>query len=220
MLAGIAFALDLAFWHYGIANTSVGKATVLANLSPVVVTGLAWIFLKQRPTPQFLVAVVLAVTGVSLMVAASGLGSVGPNPVLGDMLSLVTAFWYALYFLAVGAARRHMAAARVMFWSSFTGTPILLAAGICLGERLLPVTTIGWAACVGLGAVHVAGQGAIAWALGHLRATTASVTVLVQPAVVVMLGWFLFDERFGFWQAAGAAVVIAGVVLAQRARQE
>ena len=37
LLAGLAFALDLGFWHYGIVNTSVGKATVLTNLTPVVV---------------------------------------------------------------------------------------------------------------------------------------------------------------------------------------
>src|SRR5215470_2615205 len=41
-LAGLAFALDLGFWHYGIANTSVGKATILTNLTPVLVTAIAW----------------------------------------------------------------------------------------------------------------------------------------------------------------------------------
>ena len=42
VLAGVAFAFDLSFWHYGIENTSVGKATVLANLTPVVVTVITW----------------------------------------------------------------------------------------------------------------------------------------------------------------------------------
>ena len=37
LLAGGAFALDLAFWHYGIALTSVAKATILSNLTPVIV---------------------------------------------------------------------------------------------------------------------------------------------------------------------------------------
>jgi len=31
VMAGAAFALDLACWHYGIANTSVSKASVLAT---------------------------------------------------------------------------------------------------------------------------------------------------------------------------------------------
>jgi drug/metabolite transporter (DMT)-like permease len=216
-LAGIAYALDLGFWHYGIANTSVGKATVLTNLTPVVVTAVAWIFLKQRPARLFLVAVALAVAGAWIMAVARGLGSVGPNPALGDALSVATAFWYALYFLAVGAARRQASAVRVMFWSSLTGVPLLLGGALLLGERVLPGSRGGWAACIGLGVVHVAGQGSIAWALGRLPASVASVTVLVQPVVAAVLGWILFDELFSAWQTVGAALALTGVVLAQLA---
>ncbi|MEJ0065988.1 MAG: EamA family transporter [Caulobacteraceae bacterium] len=38
VLAGVFFALDLACWHYGIRYTSVANATVLPNLTPVLVT--------------------------------------------------------------------------------------------------------------------------------------------------------------------------------------
>ena len=214
-LAGLAFALDLGFWHYGIANTSVAKATVLANLAPVVVTALAWIVLKQRPAGLFLVAVALAVTGASTLAVAEGVGPVGPNPLLGDGLSIATAFWYALYFMAVSAARQREAATRIMCWSSLTAAPLLYAAGVLLGEQILPATRAGWAACVGLGVVHVAGQGSIAWALGRLSAATASVTVLVQPIVVTMLGWLLFGELLSGRQTMGATVAVSGVVLAQ-----
>jgi drug/metabolite transporter (DMT)-like permease len=215
LLAGAAFALDLGFWHYGIANTSVGKATVLTNLTPVVVTAIAWVVFKQRPARLFLLAVALAVAGASIMAVTKGVGSVGPNPQLGDALSLATAVWYALYFLAVSAARRNEAATRIMFWSAVTGAPLLLAAALLLGEHVFPAAAAGWAACVGLGVVHVAGQGSIAWALGRLPPATASVTVLVQPVVAAGLGWLLFNELFSAWQSVGAAVALAGVVLAQ-----
>jgi drug/metabolite transporter (DMT)-like permease len=214
-LAGLAFALDLAFWHYGIAYTSVTKATVLANLTPVVVTAFAWAFLKQRPGRAFLLAVALAVAGAWIMALAKGRGAVGPNPLLGDLLSLVVAVWYSLYFLAVSAARRLEPATRVMFWSSLAGAPLLLASAWLLGEHIRPATAAGWAACVGLGVVHVAGQGSIAWALGRLPPATASVTVLVQPVVATTLGWILFNERVGAWQMLGAAIALGGVLLAQ-----
>jgi drug/metabolite transporter (DMT)-like permease len=214
-LAGLAFALDLGFWHYGIANTSVGKATVLANLTPVVVTAAAWIFLSQRPARLFLLAVALSVAGAWIMALAKGLGSVGPDPLLGDALSLATAIWYALYFLAVSAARKREAATRIMFWSSLAGAPLLLVSARVLSEQIFPATAAGWAACIGLGVIHMAGQGSIAWALGRLPPATASVTVLVQPVVAAMLGWLLFDELFSTWQSVGAVTALAGVVLAQ-----
>jgi drug/metabolite transporter (DMT)-like permease len=216
-LAGLAFALDLGFWHYGIANTSVGKATILTNLTPLLVTAIAWFVLGEQPTPLFLVAVALSLAGAWIMAAARGLGSVGPNPRLGDTLSLITALWYALYFFAVSAARRDEAASRVMLWLSAAAAPLLLIAAFVLGERIRPASPGGWAACAGLGVVHVAGQGAIAWALGRLPPATASVTVLVQPVVAALLGWILFNELFSGWQMAGGAVALTGVVLAQRA---
>ena len=74
----------------------------------------------------------------------------------------------------------------------------------------------GWAACVGLGVVHVAGQGSIAWALGRLPPATASVIVLIQPVVTTALGWVLFGELLSTWQTAGAALALGGVVLAER----
>jgi drug/metabolite transporter (DMT)-like permease len=215
-LAGIAFALDLGFWHYGLTHTSVAKATVLTNLTPVVVTAVAWIVFGQRPTRVFLAAVALAVSGAWIMAAARGGGTSGSNPLLGDLLSTTTAFWYALYFLAMSAARRHDAAMRVMFWSTVTGAPLLLCAAWLLGESLVPATAGGWAVGVTLGSVHVAGQGLIAWALGRLPAATASVTVLVQPVVAAVLGGMVFGERLGLWQFVGAAVALSGVLLAQR----
>jgi drug/metabolite transporter (DMT)-like permease len=217
MLAGVAFAFDLGFWHYGIANTSVAKATVLTNLTPVVVTAFGWLFLGQQPARLFLVAVGLAVGGASVMAGARGAGPQAPNPALGDALSLATAIWYALYFLAVSAARRQESATRVMFWASAAGAPLLLVAALTLGERVLPVSPGGWGASIGLGIVHVAGQGLIAWALGRLPAATAAVTVLVQPVVAALLGWMLFGERLSAWQVAGASLALSGVVMAQRA---
>jgi len=216
-LAGVAFALDLAFWHYGIALTSVAKATILSNLTPVIVTGVAWLVFREKVRPLFLTAVALAVGGACLMTLARDPGLPGVNPPLGDAFSAMTAVWYALYFLAVQRARQTRGAAQVMFWSSLTAAPLPLAASAALGERFLPATPVGWAACVGLGIVHATGQGAIAWALGRLPASVTSVVVLVQPVVAAVLGWLLFGEVFGPGQMLGGAIALTGVVLAQRA---
>lgn len=214
MIAGLMFALDLGFWHYGIALTSVANATVLTNLTPVVVTAVAWIFLSQKPRMLFLVAVGLAIGGAGLMAAAKG-GAPGVSPAWGNAAAALTALWYAFYFLAVSAARRTEAATRIMFWSSLTGAPLLLIAAVMLGEPILPASLGGWAACAGLGVLHVAGQGAIAWALGRLPPATASVVVLIQPLVAAIASWILFSEALGPVQALGGAITLAGVALAQ-----
>jgi drug/metabolite transporter (DMT)-like permease len=213
--AGLLFAMDMAFWHYGLTLTSVANATVLTNLTPVVVTAAAWILFRERPRRLFLAALGLAVCGAVLMAAAKGSGGRGTDPTLGNTLSVITALWYGGYFLFVRQARRSHTASSVMFWTGVVGAPLLLAAALVLREDLVPETAAGWAACAGLALVHVAGQGSIAWALGRLPTALAAVTVLVQPVVAAGIGWLVFSERISLIQALGAAVLLAGVVLAQ-----
>src|SRR5262249_11978600 len=54
LLAGLAFAGDLAFWHWSIRFTSVANSTLLANLASIFVTLAAWILWRQRPSGLFL----------------------------------------------------------------------------------------------------------------------------------------------------------------------
>jgi drug/metabolite transporter (DMT)-like permease len=215
LVTGLMFALDLGFWHEGIKYTSVANATVLSNMTPVVVTAFAWIFLKQRPRALFLLAVAVALAGVWMMAVGRSVGGHLLNQPLGDFFSISTALWYALYFLAMSEGRKREGASRLMFWSGMLGAPLLLSASLILREQITPLSAAGWAACVALGLVHVVGQGSIAWGLGRLPTSRASVVVLVQPVVAGWLGWVLFSEALGPLQAAGAAVALSGVVLAQ-----
>ena len=216
VLAGLFFALDLGFWHYGVKFTTVANATILANLSPVVVTAAAWLMLGERPGKGFLAGLALAVAGVCAIAAAHG-GGGGVDASLGDGLSATTAVWYAGYLLCVRKVRAQQTTSEVMLWSTAVGAPLLLGAAALMGERILPTTPGGWAACVGLGTVHVVGQGSIAWALGRLPAATASVVVLVQPVLTAVLGWWIFAETMGPLQMLGGAAALAGVVIAQLA---
>ena len=217
LLAGLWFALDLGCWHYGIRYTSVANATVLPNLTPVIVTLVSWFAFRERPRPVFLMGMSTAIGGAVLMAEAAAHPPAGPLPHLGDLLSASTAIWYALYFIAVRSARLTRSTLSVMLWSCLVGAPLLLVTALVMREQILPVTALGWVAVVGLGLAHVFGQGSIAWALGRLPASTASVTVLVQPLAAAVLAYFIFGETLTPLQALGGAVALAGIVIAQQA---
>ena len=214
VLAGVMLVFDLAFWHYSIALTSVANATTLTNLTPVVVTLVGWWLFRERPKALFVVALAAAIAGAVTMSLGAD-GGQGTNPPLGDVFAAVTALWYAGYFIAVKAARGRWSAGRVMLWSTAIAAPGLLLAALLLGEQILPGSWGGWAACVGLGVVHVVGQGGVAWSLGRLPTALTAVTVLIQPIAAAVLGWLLFAETLTPVQALGGVVVLAAIVLAQ-----
>ena len=213
-LAGGMLVLDLAFWHYSIALTSVANATTLTNLTPVVVTLVGWWLFRDRPKALFLVALGAAIAGAVTMSLGAD-GGQGTNPPLGDAFAAITALWYAGYFIAVKAARGRYSAGRVMLWSTAIAAPGLLLAAFVLGEQILPGSWGGWAACAGLGLMHVVGQGGVAWSLGRLPAALTAVTVLIQPVVAALLGWLIFAETLTPVQAVGGAVVLVAIMLAQ-----
>lgn len=215
VVAGVFFAADLGFWHYGIHLTSVANATVLSNLTPILVTTVAWLVLKERPRRTFLLGMAIAVAGAVGMAAfKADVGHRPPNYV-GDGLSALTAVWYGAYFLVVRQARARFSTTAVMVGSALPGIPLLLIGALVLREPLTPATTAGWVALAALGLMHATGQGAIAWALGRLPTALAAVVVLVQPVVAALLGWMVFGEAMTALQALSAALALAGVAVAQ-----
>lgn len=214
--AGLFFAGDLAFWHYGIGFTSIANATVLANLTPIVVTLVAWFIYREKPAGLFLAGLALGMGGAWMLAEARTSGHApGTNPPLGDLLSAITALWYAGYFITVRKAREQRGVVAVMFWSSAVSALALGVVMLVLREQVLPSSSAGWWACLGLALAHITGQGAIAWALGKLPTATASVVVLIQPAVAAFLGWRLFGETIAPLQGLGAVAILVGVALAQ-----
>jgi drug/metabolite transporter (DMT)-like permease len=224
LVAGIAFAGDLAFWHWSIQYTSVANSTLLANLASIFVTLAAWLLWKQRPSGLFLAGLATALLGVALLVRASLAGSAGTSPtaLLGDALGVVTAMFYAWYLMSVKGLRdRGAGTIRLMAVTTTITALILLPVALASGEALLPETAAGWLKLLGLAWIsHAAGQGLIAYALAQLPAAFTSVGLLLQPVIAAGFAWILLGEPLVALQIAGGAVVLAGIYLARRASSQ
>jgi drug/metabolite transporter (DMT)-like permease len=215
-LAGVAFAGDLAFWHWSIKFTSVANSTLLANLASIFVTLAAWLVWRQRPSALFLVGLASALAGVALLVR-TGL-DFSATALLGDALGVVTAMFYAWYLMTVKGIRdRGASTLRLMAVTTTVTAAILLPVALASGEALLPQTPMGWLKLLGLAWIsHSAGQGLIAYALAHLPAAFSSVSLLFQPVMAAAFAWLLLGEPLMALQVAGGVVVLVGIYLARR----
>ena len=220
LVAGVAFAGDLAFWHWSIQYTSVANSTLLANLASIFVTLAAWLLWKQRPSGLFLAGLAAALLGVALLVRAT-LGN-SPTGLLGDAFGVVTAMFYAWYLLSVKGLRERGAGTLGLMAATTTITAvILLPVALASGEALLPASPAGWLKLLGLAWIsHAAGQGLIAYALALLPAGFTSVGLLLQPVMAAVFAWMLLGEPLVALQIAGGAVVLAGIYLARKASSQ
>ncbi|MGH8462170.1 MAG: DMT family transporter [Stenotrophobium sp.] len=211
-LAGLFFAADLAVWHQSIRYTSVANATLMANLAPVFVTLASFAFFGERFRVAFLAGIALAIGGAAVLVSNSL--RLGGESATGDLLGVLSAVFYSGYIIGIARARQRFTAAESLFWSTLASACALLPLAWLLGDSFWPQSRQGWAVLLGLALLsQSAGQGLIAYALAHLRPAFSAVGLLVQPVAAAVLAWWLLAEPLGARQAAGAAIVLAGIVI-------
>lgn len=186
-------------------------ATIMAT-SSVVMMGVGWLLLRERPRLVSLLGAGAGVVGVVLMLSSGG-GSVDPRGVLASVAAmLMSSVGFVL-------TRRWSSDAHVLSSTSWQ----LLAGGL----TMLPVALLVEGAPPPLTASSVAGFAyvsvvatAVAYValftgLKHLTAASVGLVGLLNPVTGVLLGVVVAHERLGPVQALGLALVLGGIVVGQ-----
>ncbi|MBG83173.1 MAG: EamA family transporter [Phycisphaerae bacterium] len=216
LLPGILFGLDLLTWHLSFPLTTAANATLLANLEVVLVGIVGWLILKEKLGWQFGVGGLLALAGVALLLSAGPEAEEGRNPMMGDLLALLTAVWYASYLLSIKRVRRRWPALTVILMTTILGAVFLLASTAIAGESFLPDDPEAWIYLILLALIpHCLGQGLIVFSLAALPASLAAVTLLLQPVGAACWGWLILDEALNPMQILAGVIVLVGIALAR-----
>src|SRR5215208_1325116 len=226
-VAGLAFVQ----WFYFLAihRLALGIALLLQYTAPLLVALWARYAYHEPVRRRIWIALALALAGLALLVDVRGDGRVSTA---GVAFAAVAALTYALYLLM---AERELGR---------RDTLSLLAWGFLFASLFWAVVAPLWsfpAARAGdsvsllghLDAWHAPVWALMAWvivpgtilpfvllvsALRHLPATRVGIIAMLEPVVATMVGWAWLDESLAAVQLAGAAVVLAAILLAQTAR--
>lgn len=196
--------------------TGVATAILLEYLAPVLVLAFSVVFLGERPSWRLPVAVALSVGGCALVAGALGGGvSLPPS---GLAWGLASAFFFALYtLLGKHATGRYgpwtllsyglLAAA--LFWLAYLGPARVLAvfADTRAALAVLFVAIVS----------TIVPFGAFLLGLHHIKATEASITSTLEPAVAGIGAFAAFGETLSLAQLVGAALVLGAILLVQLA---
>lgn len=214
-LPGIFLATDLMTWHLSLHLTSVTNATLLANVAPLFVALIGWLFFRARISGIFLVGLATAIIGIVTL--KGGVASLAHGDLRGDSLAVTAALFYAGYILVIGRLRGRFDTLQIMLWSSGVAAVCLLPIALIGEGTLFPPSLYGWLILIGLAFIsHAGGQAAIAYALAYLPPAFSSLTLLLQPVVAAILAWGLLGEAIGLFQVIGGAIVLFGILIARR----
>jgi DME family drug/metabolite transporter len=179
---------------------------------------LAALFLGERLTPTVRISLGMAVVGTALLVIGPrGPGEIAGRSGLGALLALGAGLSYAVY--AVGTKRLLARAAPLpLAAATFTLAALLITPVLLIEPAVRRPLADAWPLLVYLGVIPTA-LAYIFFTVGLRRvpATTAGVVSLLEPLTATTLGVMVFGESLGALGMAGAALLLAALLLIARA---
>ena len=217
LLAGLFTALDHAVWSTAIGMTKVANATLLNNIAPLWVALFAVFILRERLARMFWVGLIFTLIGAGVVLGNDLL--MNPHLSSGDIVALVSSFFYAGYFLVTQKARQNMDTLTYIYLVIVTCSAILLSINLFLGKPLTGYPPQTYLAFLGAALIsQIIGYFSVTYALGHLPAAVVSPTMIAQPVLTALLAIPLIGEVLMTGQVLGGVMVLAGIYLVNRSQ--
>jgi drug/metabolite transporter (DMT)-like permease len=224
---GVAFVQ--LFYFLAIHRLAIAIALLIQYLGPLLVAIWARTFGHEHVRRRIWAALGLSLAGLTLMVQLwNGLSLDG----LGVLYAFGGAIAYAFYLLVAEQEVARRDTVSLMAWGFFFAT---LFWSVVQPWWRFPARTVGHTVSLqgSLAHVHAPVWALVLWvvvlgsivpftlivgSLRHVSATRAGVAAMLEPVVATVVAWAWLRESLDPAQLAGAAVVLAGIGLAQTAR--
>ncbi len=219
-LGFFGIAMNQMGFTLGLNYTTVAHSSLIIATTPLYVLLLAARVKQEALTVQKLAGLMLSLSGVLVLTLEHGLGTGSPT-FLGDLITLGGSVAFALYTVS----SKHVA----QRYDTLTMTTFIYLAGLVVvtplaGWELLDVSWAavdwrGWAGVLYMaGVASVFGYMVFYYALKKISATRVIAFSYLQPVLATLLGILMLHEPLTRSLLVGGAMVLAGVMLAERGR--
>ncbi|MGB7762594.1 MAG: DMT family transporter [Bryobacteraceae bacterium] len=196
----------------GLRLTSAPKSAFITGLNAVLVPILAAVVYKIRPQVSEVAGLLVATAGMGLMTLQGSLGAISQ----GDLLTLLCAFGFAAHIVALG----HYSGSVSFELLSVTQVATSAAWAWAL-LWWLEKPRVQWRPSV-VCAILVTGLLATAlaftlqaWAQRYTTSTRTALIYMLEPVAAWLTSYFLAGEGLSGRAAAGAGLILGGVVLVE-----
>lgn len=212
VLVGIlGYFLTIFLIQLGISLTGAAMASLINALTPVSVTILAALLLKERVTPVKLLCLALALAGTAII--TRGADNQGEVAGMAAVLIAVVAFGAASVFMRRLTAK--YPAILVTTYSMAIGLIFHIPAGIAAAVSQPPVFSLKAVLAILYLGLFGSGLAQFTWtrSLSLLPASTCSLFYPLQPTFSALLGAVILKERFNAAFFAGLLLISLDVAL-------
>lgn len=189
-----------------------GVASTILFTYPVMTAVIMAIFFHERIGRTAIIAILLSVIGVALLYWGDGTATF---PFWGVMLVLLSALSYALYIIVVNRSQLQMSSFKINFYVLFYCALGQLVYSLLSGDSLVMPHNftswfyVGWLAIV----PAIMALVFMVYAAKLVGSTTTAILGAFEPLTAVLIGIFVFNERYTLTLALGIILILFAVAL-------
>ena len=219
LMVGVLFALEFFLVGEGLRYTSASHAVVFLYTAPIFAAlGLHLKLPAERLSPVQWLGIGLAFTGIVITFFGRSQpagAALNANMLLGDAMSLMAGLSWATTTVVVRCSRLSQASpSQTLLYQLVGAFVLLILLAQALGQTSIHFTPLVWASLV-FHSVVVSFASFLAWfwLLRHYLASRLGVFSFMTPLFGMGFGVWLLNEPLEASFVAGAALVMAGVML-------
>ena len=216
-LAGIA--INQLLFVKGLSLTYSIHASLLMLVTPILITIMAAFFLKEKLGWPKIIGLLLGVIGAIVLIVDRTTSSSASNPILGDMLIIVNAVSYTIYFILVKPLMlkyNPIVVMRMLFSIGF-----FLILPFCFTQFMATdftaFTDIAWA---NLAIICVLGTFLAyifnVYGIKHLGASIAGAYIYIQPILAAIIAIIFLKESLDIQKIIAGLMIAAGVYISTK----
>ncbi|HRJ69288.1 MAG TPA: DMT family transporter [Beijerinckiaceae bacterium] len=206
-------------FFYALGKVPLAELFAISFTAPIFTAIFGAVFLKEKVLPSIMIAIAAGFAGMLVIVLGPTEGgglrlAYEPFALFCAVISPIT------YALAIVLLRSQASSEPMSVIISVQSAMVALAVSPLAIATFEPPTVVDWAKFAIAGLLGTTGYFAFTHALKHLTAARFSVVEYTGLIWASLIGYFIFNEvpKSTVW--AGAALIIAGCLLAVRAKSE
>jgi drug/metabolite transporter (DMT)-like permease len=208
----VYFSQSIAYF-YALSLIPAGLASLLLYLYPAIVALLAVTILREKISKPMILALVLALIGVSLTLGSRGMDAGIDRR--GVMLGLIAAVLYA-GFIVFGTKLLRKAPAIVTSWIVFASTAAVYGIIMLIDGPQWPQGVAGWLGTLGLGISSTIAITSFLAGLSIIGPVTTSTLSVLEPVVTIILAAALFGDKMSALQLVGGLLILSAAIILAR----
>jgi S-adenosylmethionine uptake transporter len=217
LLRGTMMVPMAIFFFWGLARVPMAQAVALTFIAPLLALVLAAAILKEPIGKRTVGGSLAAFAGVVVIFIGQAQADLGAEALLGSMAILVSAVIYAFNIIVMRRQAQHAGPIEIAFFQNLViGAVLLVWAAI---NGLPPVPTGHWGELVLAAGLAIGSLMLLGWGYARAGAAYLSSTVYSSFLWAMLLGWLRFGEHVSLFTLVGAALIVAGCLVAARTRK-